>query len=115
MGVAAKLGAIDLVFPNFSGLEPDGDAHAGNGVLGDAHGDDFEGMDDIFGTDVRDDRLVNDDVKLVVELNIVFTTGIIWIDTEYVAGADQLHVLLAEFAVLSGVTEVPVELLGDDL
>src|SRR4051794_34695056 len=42
VGVAAKLGAVDLVTAFFGRLEPERYAHAGNGILSDAHGDYLE-------------------------------------------------------------------------
>src|SRR5690242_3126798 len=37
VGVAAKLGAVDLIFALGGGLEPNGSAHSRNGILGDTH------------------------------------------------------------------------------
>src|SRR5207249_4368102 len=90
-------------------------AHSGNGILRHAHGDDFEGMNNISGTDVADDRLVHDDVDVVIDLNVVFAAGIGGIDAKNVGGTDQLHVLFSKFAIFAGVSSIPIELLGDNL
>src|SRR6266704_4201086 len=47
MGIAAKLGAVNLVTAFFGRLEPERGAHSGNGVLSYSHRNDLEGVDDI--------------------------------------------------------------------
>jgi hypothetical protein len=48
VAVAAKLGAVDLVAADLGGREPDRNTQAGNGVLTDAHGDDFQRVNHVL-------------------------------------------------------------------
>jgi hypothetical protein len=115
MGITTKLGAIDLISPGLGWFEPNRHPHARDGVLRDAHGNDFEGMDDVLGADIRENGFVDDDVDFVINLDIIFAVGIGWIDAEHVCRADQAHILFSELGVLASIASIPVELLGDDL
>src|ERR1044071_4674555 len=115
MSAPAKLRAINLISSFFVGREMDRDPHSGNRVLRDAHGNHFEGMDDVLGTDVNDDRLVDHDMYLCLRLNIVLAVGIVGNNTEKVVVLYQLHVLFAKHPIFTGITNVPIELLSDDL
>ena len=84
MGVAAKLGAVDLISSNLRRFEPDGNAHARDGILGDPHSDDFKRMDHVFGADVGDDGFIYDNVNFVVNLYVVFAAGICVIHAKYI-------------------------------
>jgi alpha-tubulin suppressor-like RCC1 family protein len=117
VGVAAELGAVDLVAAFFGRREPYRYAHTGNGVLGHAHGDDFERVDDVFGADVTYNRFVHRHVHFPQPgyLEAVLAAGITGVETEEIGGTDKAHVLPAELAVLAGIERVPVELLADDM
>ena len=55
VAIAAELRAINLETPFLGGPEPDRDSHSGDGILGDAQGDHFEGMDHVLGGDIDND------------------------------------------------------------
>src|SRR5450756_635728 len=112
MTVTAKLGAVDLVTAFFGGCKVNGNSHSGNGILRDAHGDHLERMDDILGTDINDDGLVDDHVHFIQQLYVVLAIGVVRVNAENVVVLDQTHVLSAERVVSAGIANVPVKLLS---
>jgi len=83
MGVAAKLGAIDLVMANGGRFEPDRHAHARNRILSHAHRYHLERMDDISRTYIRHHGLVHDHMHFTEgQLNVVLAIRIGWVDAE---------------------------------
>src|SRR5665213_1805342 len=112
---AAKLRAIDLVAANLRRHKPAWDPQAGNRVLTHAHGDDFQRMDHVLGTDIHDNRLADGNVNLIEHLNVVRAVRVGVINAKGVGRDDELHVLPAENSVRPGIARIPVVLFGDDL
>src|ERR1035438_3746711 len=115
MRVATKLGAVDLVAAFFDRLKPQWDSHAGDGVLGYAHGDDLEGVDDIFGTDITDHRLVHRYMHFSQPdyLDVLLGNRIAPIEAQGIGRDGKAHCLPAKLPALARVERVPIELLAD--
>ena len=107
--------AIDLVAALFSRLKPDRVADSRNGILGDSHGNDFEGVDDVFGSDVSDDRFVDRHMDLVHHLDVVLGVRITRVQAEDIRGINEAHVLFGELTAFARIEHVPVELLADNV
>ena len=122
MAVATELGAIDLVTAFGCGPEPEGDSHSGNGVLGDAQGDHFKGVNDVLGRKVNNNRLgvtvrafYEGHVDFVEDLDIIFSVLVFRVDAKGVISGDELHFLFSKLAIFSRVSDVPGKLLSHDL
>src|SRR6202453_2018639 len=112
---AAQLGTINLITTDLRRRKPDRNAQTGNGVLANAHGNNFKRMDDILGTDINNYWFADRDMHLIEQLDIVLAVRVGGINAEDVGGADEPHVLPAKDAVRPRVAKVPSILLGDEL
>jgi hypothetical protein len=61
-----------------------------------------------------DDRFVDRKVELVECRDVVLAVRIGWVESDRIAVGDQFGIGPPEFAVPSGVVDIPNKLLGDD-
>lgn len=114
--VAAQLGADDHEFAGLGGAEMNWDAHAGDGILSDAHAGHFEAVDDIHGGNTTDYLLIDwYEVWLTQKGKIVFGSRIGCVNAEWIGGVGKFDVLLTPKIIRSFVVRVPLELLRHDL
>ncbi len=100
MGVSTELSAIDHIFPFNRGFKPKRNAHAWNSVLRHSQGIDFEGMNHIQGTNVRDHRLIHRNGHFVQGWSdVVFAGGIIRNKSEGVGRASVFYILFSKNSV----------------
>lgn len=114
MGIATKLGAIDIVFTDLFGGEMGRNNETRNSVLSDSKGNDLERMDNVQRTDVADNRFIHRNSQGLGGDEIVLAERVILIQAEFILIGQKLEASSAELTIFTRVTAVPLELLGND-
>jgi hypothetical protein len=122
MTIAAKLGAIDLESALFSGLKPYRNPHSRDRILCKPHGNDLERMYDVFRGNKQYYRFgltvaLHHEwhMEIINGLNVILALRIGRVDAKCVFIVHKSHALSAKLAVLARITEIPVELLRNNL
>src|SRR5712675_2660939 len=105
MAEAAELRAGQFEVAGLGGLEPDGDARTGNGVLLHAQDGDVEAVDHVLGADLDDHVLVHREVELVHGGDVVLAVRVVGVHAKRVVARHARLAGLAELPVLAGVVE----------
>src|ERR1039458_5452641 len=104
---ATELGANDFVGAGLDRDEPHRNDGTGDGILGDAHVRNAEIVNDVLRRDIDNAGLVDGKMHFVDGGEVVGGIRVVAVEAELIRRADELDGGMTEFAVRSGVMEVP--------
>ena len=110
---------MSQLFPDLigslDGHKPNGDAYPRYRIMLHAERGEVETVNDVFGRQVDDDRLIDGQIQLVDCRDIVFCVGVRPVQSKWIIGVNKFNVSSTELSVGTGIMDVPCELFSNDV